>query len=156
MGGVSIIIYSYCSERYSIKCFIFSDERSSEGFGGNVPVQITERGRLFSVKTSQSPIFARKSQIPCFDSMPHILRCMGLRISQSIRRVILPSIAKLIAIFAEVTLFPSPGLALVTANVLHCLFPSFVMQNRRPVLSFTYASFIANGESFVRSARPAA
>lgn len=49
----------------------------------------------------------------------------------------LPSIAKLMATFAAVRLFPSEGLELVIAKVRQALLESAVMQNIRLVLSLT-------------------
>ena len=70
-----------------------SDESSSEGFGGMVPVQIIQSGSSSTLLISSFQIFARKSHRPVDFSTRHRRRCVGLRISASTKSTRLPSMA---------------------------------------------------------------
>lgn len=89
-------IYNFSPKTFALsstKCFIRSDESSSEGFGGMVPVQTIQSGRSFTLSSSSFDIFARKSHRPVGFSTLQRRRCVGLRISASIKSTFLPNIA---------------------------------------------------------------
>ena len=119
-GGESIITTSYSRRSCSNRLRMFREPSSSDGFGGTFPAGMRSnnpsRNGTRTSSRARSP--ARTSVRPTLESFPRYEAKRGMRKSPSSTATFAPLTAKVIAKFALVVDFPSPGILEVTTNTL--------------------------------------
>ena len=103
----------------SISVWKLAEASISEGLGGILPTAMMDRGSSSTPKTLQASMLANRSLRPFLVWMRQRRATLGLRMSQSMRSVGLPSMAKAMAMLLAVRLLPSAGLGLVTPKTRH-------------------------------------